>query len=277
MGEQRRMFTELQGQISELGPDELQKPLEEIASGATCFGRLDEWVRWYHYLLGELIPRAHESYLEPLLEVLITGFIALHRDTSEAEPYDGFVDDALRTLGKCMMQPQCWQGKDIAHGNILQRHYRQGVGNWGWEDASGDFSASMFFCVKYLPVSSIAGWMRSVLAIESPHWRAQLICWLVGARGFLDGSIVWPSQLKSTARPSVDWSWSHCLKPRSEEPDIPAPPMLSRASREAVVEAVRSEISEDRYLEWLDSFFRTPPLFEELAEIPTEFERIYLR
>ncbi len=68
-------------------------------------------------------------------------------------------------------------------------------------------------CLKYLPQESIAPWLRSVLAIPSPHWRAQMMSWMVGAHDMLTDALRWPSQLPEQAAPSVAWEWSHCLHP----------------------------------------------------------------
>jgi hypothetical protein len=107
MGESRRIFLSSAATSisSQLGLSNL--PLQEIASGTSAFGPLDEWNLWYHYLLGQLLPRAHEAFLSSLLESLITGFMALHPNGVYAAPYPQFLDDTLLTLGGCMMERSC--------------------------------------------------------------------------------------------------------------------------------------------------------------------------
>src|SRR6516162_3044560 len=68
MGERRRLFDNLQGDLSLLSTRDLQEPLEEIASGTSSFGPMAEWHSWYHYLLGQALPRANECFVSSLLE-----------------------------------------------------------------------------------------------------------------------------------------------------------------------------------------------------------------
>lgn len=281
MGDQRRMFTELLGSLDKMTTSELQTPLEEIASGTSSFGPMEEWNAWYHYLLGALLPRSHEEFVSYLLELFVTGFMAIYPNGIYREPYKGFQEDALRTLGRCMMDGLCWNGSDIAIGKVLRRSNDNPNRVWMWWDASGDFSASMFFCLKYLPASSIEPWLHSVLDIPSPHWRAQLIVWLVGAHGMLNNDMQWPSEWSLEARPYIGWEWSHCLKPEMTATDdsgaSPLPAFLPEAARTAALKVARSYFSEPRFREWLGAIAKVPYLEEELAEIPSTFETLYVR
>jgi hypothetical protein len=106
MGAERRMFRELLGNLDKLSASELQQPLGAIASGTSSFGPQQEWSTWYHYLLGAVLPRSHESFVSYLLEDLVVGFMALYPSGVYREPYKGF-DDSLLTLGRCMMDGEC--------------------------------------------------------------------------------------------------------------------------------------------------------------------------
>eukprot|EP01034_Spumella_vulgaris_P037082 gene37082-45745_t len=132
------------------------QPLVELASGTSSFGPMKEWNNWYHYLLGALVPRSHEAFVSYLLESLLTGFMAIYPNGIYREPYEGM----------------CWNGTDIAIGKVLRKSNNNPNHVWAWWDASGDFAASMFFCLKYLPESSVEPWLRSVFDIPSPHCRA---------------------------------------------------------------------------------------------------------
>jgi hypothetical protein len=125
--------------------------LVELASGTSSFGPMKEWNNWYHYLLGALVPRSHEAFVSYLLESLLTGFMAICPNGIYREPYEGFREDVLLTLGRCMMDSMCWNGTDIAIGKVLRKSNNNPNHVWAWWDASGDFAASMFFCLKYLP------------------------------------------------------------------------------------------------------------------------------
>lgn len=280
MGDERKMFPELLGDIGQLSCRDLQEALEEIASGTSCFGEMGEWTDWYHHLLGPLVPRGHEFHIESLLEYLVTAFIAIHPRDDGAEPYAGFREDALRTLGQCMMEPACWDGNDICVGRFLHRSNRNPARIWGWWDASGDFSASMFFCLKYLPPPLVPDWIDSVFAIPSPHWRAQVLVWLLGAKDVLSGRIGWPSQFEDASVARVRWAWSHCLRPdlAGVQGTLSARDgcLISEAACDAVLRAVRAYFTPGRFLEWLESFDRVPYVRDELTHLPRDFERVYI-
>jgi hypothetical protein len=281
MGEERRFFQNLMGDISTLSAWDLREALEEIASGTSSFGPRNEWTDWYHYLLGQSIPRSQDiAVVFSLLEVLVSGFIALHPHGLNNAPYPEFRHDVLVTLGRSLMAPQCWTGDDIVVGESLHRSNNNPAQIWRWYDASGDFSASVFFCLKYLPTESVQSWLQSVLAISSPHWRAQVLVWLVGAHDLLLGKILWPSEFPEDARPAINWDWSHCLKPaliaENAEAGPASVPLLSQATRALVVDTVRAYFSADVFLDWLDSISGISYLTDELAEIPTRFETMYV-
>ena len=280
MGEERRLFHELLGDISGLTVWQLQEPLQEIASGTSSFGPHDEWHKWYHHLLGELLPRSHENFVSSLLESLITDFVAIYPNGIHKPPYPEFPQDILLTLGRCMMEPQCWAGSEIAVGRFLHRSNNNPNRVWCWWDASGDFSASLFLCLKYLPPSLVPAWFTSVLAIDSPHWRAQVLVWLVGAYEMLRGQIKWPSELLIEAHPSISWEWSHCLRPELAASDKSGAPavasLLSDTARTQTLEAVHSYFTSDVFLEWLESIASVPYLEAELGTIPSTFEDLYV-
>lgn len=281
MGGERRMFRDLLGNLDEMSARDLQEPLAEIATGTGSFSAMEEWNTWYHYLLGALLPRNHESFVSYLLESLLTGFMAIYPNGIHREPYKGFREDVLLTLGRCMMDSMCWNGSDIAIGKVLRQSNNNPNHVWVWWDASGDFAASMFFCLKYLPESSVEPWLRSVLEIPSPHWRAQVIVWLVGAHGILSNGIRWPSEFSMEARPYIGWEWSHCLKVEMAAADDsgapPVPTFIPETARISALDVVRSYFSEDRFLEWLECISTVPYLESELAEIPSTFEALYVR
>ncbi len=281
MSEERGMFPELMGDLSSLSAFELQTPLAEIASGTSCFGPLEEWDHWYHYLLGQLLPRSHEAHVTSLLELLITGFCALHPNGIQRSPYEHFRSDVLNTLGRCMMDPRCWSEGGIVIGSMLHRSNNNPARVWCWWNASGDFSASMFLCLKYLPPSIIPDWLASVLAISSPHWRAQVLVWFVGSHELLRGRVRWPSEFEERAYPSVDWNWSHCLGPQLTSSDTsgaePVESFLPSSTREVTLAIAQQFFTEDVFLAWLESIHEIPYLVAELASIPSAFESIYVR
>lgn len=281
MGE-RRMFPELFGDLDTLPLDTLMLALEEIASGTSSFGPLQEWRDWYHYLLGALLPRSHGfDVLHSLLEDLMSGFMTQYPNGVHRPPYPEFHEDVLLTLGCCLMEPECWNGTDIALGNVLRRSNDNPAGVWLWFDASGDLSASLFFCLKYLPEASIAPWLHSVLAIPAPHWRAQLMVWLTGAHDILAGTLAWPAQWPLDARPYVGWEWSHCLGPHLAQADesgaAPSQAFLPEGSRLQALRTLDAYFTEARYREWLAAISAVPEVVAELEGISALFAERYLR
>lgn len=137
----------------------------------------------------------------------------------------------------------------------------------------------MFFCLKYLPASPIPSWLVSALNIPSPHWRAQLVVWLLGAYKVLDGSVQWPSQFDEHDSPSIPWSWSHCLKPTLEptQGDSTASALfLPETNRHLALQTLSTEITPSRANEWFTSISTVDYLASELAGIPETFSRLYV-
>ncbi len=277
MGEDRTTYPYLYDDLDRMEIRKLIRPLEEIASGTSAFGSMEEWDDWFHYLLGRVLHRAHERNFYYFLEILMTAFMNIHPAKIEGRIYKDFREDALNTLGKSIMDPECWNGKNIAMCKILNSCNHNPKGRYGWDRASGDFSSSMFFCLKYLEASQIPGWCASALAIESPHWRAQMIVWLVGADKILKGRLQQPSQLKGD--PSVEWDWSHCINgdiEQRQDKSKPLPDFLPAGNRSAFLKCVKQRITEDVYLEWMDSIAQFEYIENEMLAIPSMFEDIYL-
>ncbi len=281
MGSQRRMFPALQGKLDEVPTQELQDALGEIASGTSSFGRKAEWDEWYHYLLGALLPCHHDGFVSYLLEPLLTGFMAIHPNGIHQAPYAGFEDDVLRTLGRCMMDGQGWNGTDIAVGKLLHRSNDNPNRVWGWADASGDFSGSMFFCLKYLPDDAVEPWLRSVFDIPSPHWRAQVMVWLIGAHDLLDGSVQWPAGLPEGASPNVQWEWSHCLRADMasavDDGKASTRPFIPAARCAIVRRLVQTYFTDRRIQAWWDGIQTNPDLASELNALPDSFHARHVR
>jgi hypothetical protein len=279
MGDERQMYPELAGDLSSLTARNLQRPLSEITGGLSNFGAYPEWCSWYHFLLGQLVERSHEEHVSSLLESLVSGFMAMYPGSAADQPYAGFFDDALLTLGRCLMAPACWTGQEIVVGSFLHRSNDNPAGVWRWWDASGDFSASMFFCLKYLPPSCIDGWLRSALAISSPHWRAQMLVWLVGAHDAMQGHIASPSALSFDARPKVVWEDCWCLIPvgTGAQPGREAAPgFLPQQNCHLALQVIGDWFNDDVFLDWLASIGSVDYLATELADIPSRFEHLYL-
>lgn len=280
MGEERHLFHELDGDLDQLRASALQKPLQEIAAGISAFGPLPEWHDWYLYLLPRLVSRAHETYVESLLEYLVSGFISLYPNGLHRTPYPGFREDVLLTLGRCMMDARCWEGQEVRVGTLLHRSNDNPARLWLWWDASGDFSAAMFLCLKYLPTTLVPGWLESVLAIRSPHWRAQIMVWLLAAAETLEGSVSWPCEWDIKARPNLGWAFSHCLRPELSAAEgaggLPQLTMLPLPARLEALRVFRRHFTPQTWQEWRTSIRSVSYLREELGDLPERFEALYV-
>lgn len=269
--------------------DRLVPPLEELASGTVCFGPLPEWSEWFHHLLAQLIPRAYEqNACDYLIEILITAFFSQYPRGIETEPYPGFGRDVLTTLGRCHMAADLWDGHKIRSGRFLHQPPWQPTASvtqpraWGWREASGDFSAQMFFCLKYLPCASIDPWVRSLLSIPDGHWNAQLMVWLLGAQRFLEGEITQPDQFPDEFggnEPKIDWSWNHCLKGQYRS-QFDGKPYRAEFVEPENLMAFRDAIASycDRMLfeNWAKAFEAYDYLKSELGSLPERFQTAYL-
>lgn len=278
MGLSRETYDYLLDQsVHDLTPAKLRKPLEEIASGTSSFGPREEWRVWFHYLFPRLIPLAAASRSSELQELLVTALVTQYPSGIGKAPYPTFRSDVLQTLGFCIMDSSRWQGRRIRIGEVLcDPPCREGAG-WGWYKASGDVSSSLFVCLKYLLPREVPTWLRSVFAIDDPHWRAQLLVWLVGAYALLKRVVQEPSELYEK-KPATDWAWSHCLDGNytgDYEKFVPVP-FISEDNLEAFWQAMDGLMSPALYDEWIASIEPYDYVTAEMAGIPEAFQRLYL-
>jgi hypothetical protein len=281
MGETRRLYSELNGDLDRLQVTFLLEPLTEIITGNSSFGPMQEWTDWYHYLLPRLIPRSHEYFCGTLLEYLLSGFFVLYPNGIHEAPYPHFRDDVLVSLGCCLMNSERWDQGQIRSGSFLHRSCNNPAGIWGWWNASGEFSASAFFYAKYLTPDEIGPWLRSALAIKSAHWNAQMIVWLLGAYDMFIGERTQASQFEFSDRPSVQWQWSDVFKGDysglHHETRPAAPDFLPAENCAAILRVLDKNLTQELFFSWLDAIKKFDYLENELAELPSRFAHMYLR
>jgi len=275
MGEERRMFDFLLADLEGFSLEELRVPLEEIASGNSCFGPMDEWTNWYRYLLAQLVPRHLEQSFDSLYQHLVTAFMAVHPRGID-EQYPGFADDARQTLGRCLMDPARWAGERLAVS--APENPFTGGERMAWSVACGDFSAGMFFCAKYLANHELADWLDSVFAIRCPLWTTQLYGWLLAAHPLLSGRVVELADLDFGTPAEVLWHGAHTLKGDFSgvyEPEPPPLPFLSPDRCQAVLAGVRRHVSEASYFAWLDAIKPYAYLEALLGSMPSRFAETF--
>ena len=272
----REMYPDLLGDLDDLNDDQIYRPLQQIASGPSCFGQLDEWTDWYHYLLPRVMRRDWGSTLHHPMEVVISGFMGQHPENGQRFPYPEFGADALCTLGRCIMSPVCWPDGLLDASNCLMK-FRRADGTVGWYDADGLLSASLFFCLKYLPETEVGPWFGSVIAIPNPYWRAQIIVWLIGANPILTDAISQPDKFAETGPNRVGWDWSYALHGNytgNFDPPIRLSPFIPDENRHALLRAIQGI----NLTEFLEEWQTDPQLHElaaETAGMPDHYLELY--
>ena len=273
----------------------LEKPLAEASaeslwnvlwdiSGTTSFGHREEWDAWFKYLLPDLVLRGHESYVyDSLVEVTVSTFMILF-PSRLGEVYEGFREDALATLGACLMKPEFWdgcegEGETYPAANFLAWENEEGEAKlWHWHAgrAPEPMSASLFFCLKYLTEDEVGPWFESVVAIEDPYFRASLAVWLLGALDLLESEEATPRAMEKS-NPQVKWQNSFMLEsayePRRAPDDVREPvndvrDFLPRANRAALVRAVRRVITPEVLIAWAEEFSEDALLYENFYNVP---------
>lgn len=276
MSEQRKMYPELTADLDALPDDDIIRPLEEIASGNTCFGPLEEWTDWFHYLLPRLMDRKWKTtYYQPA-ENMFTAFMAEHPQPDTRLPYPGFRDDALATLGSYIMSPHFWPDGQLDVANCLCK-WVWPSGAAGWDRAGHLLSASLFFCIKYLPHNAIEPWLRSVLAIPNRYWQLQLATWLVGAHPILTGEIEQPCEFPELDRWDISWAYSHIFRGQYDgtyDPDSLAVPFLPAENRVAILNIARTINFEALFEDvWTDPVMSV--VTWEIEALPDMFRQLF--
>lgn len=277
MSEQRCMFDELLGDLDAFTLEELRSPLEEIASGNSSFGPMDEWTAWYRYLLAQLVERHSERSFDSLYQHLVAAFIAVHPRGID-EVYPGFADDARHTLGRSLMDPSRWTGDRLAVPPPEDPFAGGRHAAFEWSVACGDFSAGVFFCAKYLIEDELDAWLDSIFAIRCPLWTTQLYSWLLAAHPLLTGRVLELADLDSDPWTNVVWHGAHVLKGDFSGVYEPSPsplPLLSSERCESVLAGVRRHVSKASYFAWLDAIKPYAYLETVLADTPDRFADVF--
>lgn len=284
--EERYLYTELlEKPLSEVPANELANVLWDI-SGTSSFGHREEWDSWFKYLLPDLVLRGHEAYVSDLLvETTVTTFMLLF-PSRLGEVYEGFREDALATLGACLMMPELWndceggtEGAAYPVANFLVWEDRDGeeaLARWHAGGSSSPISASLFFCLKYLNENEVGPWFESVVAIEDPYFRASLAVWLLGALDLLESEEPSPRELEKS-NPQVNWHNSFMLESAYETrvlPDYVREPLydlrdfLPRENCAALVREVRRLLTPEVIIAWAEEFSEDALLYESLYNVP---------
>ena len=248
MGAERRMYLGLlECDVADVATDVLGQALEAITSGNCCFGPLDEWTSWLHYLLPRVVAadslafRYHDDLASAVMAVYPLGY-------SLVEPYTGFREDLLRTLGSAIMGNAWWPEDARAAAWAGTGTVDWGDPNIFWLCAGGPFSCSMFLCLKYLKPDEMDDWVVSVLAIQDPRWRAALLTWLVDARPIIGTANAQPKEADH-----VPWEHSFMLSGNytGDYPPATLIPFVPPANKAAFSRALRAHLDADVLEAWI--------------------------
>jgi hypothetical protein len=121
MGEQRRIFHELDAEPETIPLSILQEVFAEIISGIRSFGAYEEWVDWAHYLVPRLVHRSGEFNLSALGEVLVGAVLQVSLGVEPHERHRTYCKDVLETLGQSLMAPENWNDGRVRVGTMLCR------------------------------------------------------------------------------------------------------------------------------------------------------------
>lgn len=273
----------LERPLADVSAEEFWNVLWDI-SGTGSFGRRDEWDTWFKYLLPHLVLRGHESYINDLLvEPTVSTFMVIF-PYRLGEVYEGFREDALATLGACLMKPEFWDGCGDGEAAYPAANFlawedddgTTGLAHWHAGRASKPMSASLFFCLKYLNEDEIGPWFESVVATKDPYFRASLAVWLLGALDLLESEEATPRALEKS-NPEVGWHNSFRLDSAYEtraradyvwESMYDVSDFLPRANRAALVRAVRWLVTPELLIAWAEEFSEDALLYENLYNVP---------
>lgn len=247
MGDERRRFTALSStRFAQLDPVERSEILRAIASGIKHFGDDGEWIGWFRYLLPDLVTISHESWAASYwYEPLMTCFITVHW-TGIEEQYQGERNDLLRTVGRCIMKPVIWSDAVTVNPRTAFRLGAYEGGRTCWDHVSGDFSASMYFCMKYLAPEELSAWIDSFMEIRADIWRGQLLFWLFRALPPLRRARFTADDL------APSWHDNEGLGRFGEEPHQ-RDELVSAANRDCFVHDLRARLTPDVLCHWLES------------------------
>ncbi|MDQ3918295.1 MAG: hypothetical protein M3348_07440 [Acidobacteriota bacterium] len=266
MGTERYLYTELSEKpLHEVSTETLCDCLWEIASGTGSFGHREEWDEWLRFLLPTLISRSQETFaFDSVLEETITASMVLFWDGLGGE-YEGFRDDALNSLGLCLMKEEMWGdcGRAPAQGSHPHNLFLLWEGEGGalelaaWDAgrASEVMSASLFFCLKYLRAGEMPSWVESLAAIEDPCFRAALAVWLLGAYEILKEAPVRPERIEKS-NPRVTWHNSFLLgsSSKAESPTNDWRNFLPPENCAAFLRELRRTLTPEVLLSWAETF-----------------------
>jgi hypothetical protein len=204
---------------------------------------------WFYFLLPYLIDKGHQKvanvyFTESLIAAVIATTISFNRAL-----YQDFESDLVSTIGQIVMSSFFWQNERLKFCFVDEQLEI-------WEVApacSGPISAWIYFNIFFLKTDQINGWVQSMLDIEDPFWRANLLAWLAAA-GKLQCRE--PFKIPSDYRvfPCVTWENADILQKSRIR--------IEEARLNTFLDAIRQYIDVERMLSWTPQFKVYPNVYE---------------
>lgn len=260
----RFLWTDLMDKpLSDFPADQWESVLWDI-SGTGNFGHLEEWDLWFRFLLPELIER-HDSHWR-MFENIVNAFFNIF-DQGITEEYEGFRNDVFNTLPRCLMKPEYWidwvdEVSKQPFKRALFLSHLNAPNDWHCRGAHGEFSAVMFFCLRYLKPEEIGSWVESLTTIQDPYWRGHLLVWLLGFHELVSKPPITFRKFEKTV-PKLEWYNSFLTRAWQDSNEF-----LSSQNIEVFLSEIRARISPEVLLRWVDDFAAQPKLADHLFDTP---------
>jgi len=254
--------------------DQLRDALEALASGPSCFGLLPEWNEWLCFLLPRVVDLIDDWTTSDSYETLVTAVMARYMDPAGGEPYAGFLQDVLATLGQCLLDEKVWQDGRIVPGKALCLIQETTSGRMIFPNDA--FSASLFLVLKYLDAPLIEPWLVSVIAIKDPIWCARFVLWLAEIRPLMLEADKQLDVLDLESTFGVGWQWCWSLKGSAPSPSVDSSatiyPFLQTQRRMAFVASLRKNMSRSLFQSWRDELEHAEPKLGDLQAVIMQFD-----
>ncbi len=180
-------------------------------------------------------------------------------------PYAEFFDDVLAALGVDFVRAR-WPSLTIAPLP-------------GWErriDAGGVFCAALCLFARYAETADLPVWWASVVAIESPCWRARLLLWMASVSPLLMHADALPSD-SDAALPrfrNAYWQGAEWLGRGRAADDGTASyrPIIPRKNADCLIANFRALLDVETLLNWLVEIERAATRDDDALMVQAELQ-----
>lgn len=229
---------------------ELQTALDEIAAGQTSFGPSEEWTAWLHALMARIPSLIGTGRVDLIYEACVTAIFGRYPSGRSDAPYAEFFDDLLLVLGADFVREALWSASPRVACVSGER-----VAWEGSVEPGGQFSAALYLAAKYTSEEGLTTWWRSIIAVDTPCWRAHVLLWMAAASELLTRPGAQPAQFTHTRTVFRDSLWQGAEWLKGTYPDAHGTPrshpFLDEARQKAIVDVFRASLDGETLLHWL--------------------------